>query len=231
MVEAVGPVGPNGPRVVVVAEGGLVAETIVLALSGQDFDARTLAFPRGRAEVVDARRSIEGVRTQVGVVVAEVDVVEQWRDVLGLVEGVRLPWVLVTGSTSPARWGGLLAAGCVGVVRMSAGLGALTESVRAVLTGAPAMDQVDHTRALAAWHDLGRDQREVVRRIAALSQREWEVLGQLADGRSTATIADGSGVSEGTVRSQVRAIRQKLNVRSQLAAVAAYQTAIEFGRS
>lgn len=219
------------PAVAVVAEGGLVAETIVVALSGQEFDARVVTFPRGRAEVVDARRSIENFGARVGVVVAEVDVVEQWRDVLGLVEGIRLPWVLVTGSDSPARWGGLLAAGCSGVVRMSDGLAALTGAVQAVLDGESPMDPVEHARALGSWHDLGSDQREVVRRIAALSQREWEVLGLLGDGQSTATIATGSGVSEGTVRSQVRAIRQKLNVRSQLAAVAAYQTATEFGRS
>ena len=40
-------------------------------------------------------------------------------------------------------------------------------------------------------------------------------------------VPEAGGVSEGTVRSQVRAIRQKLNVRSQLAAVAAYQQATE----
>lgn len=219
------------PRVVVVAEGGLVAETIVLALSGQGFDAAVVNFPRGRAEVVDARRVIEAGAARMGVVVAEIDVVEQWRDVLGLVEGIKLPWVLVTGSNSAARWGGLLAAGCAGVLRMSDGLKALTASVHGVLAGQTAMDPVEHARALGAWHEVGAPQREVLRRIAALSQREWEVLALLADGQSTAGIAEDSGVSEGTVRSQVRAIRQKLNVRSQLAAVAAYQTATEFGRS
>ena len=216
-------------RVVVVAEGGLVAETIVVALHGEDFDAVSLPLPRGRAGILEARRTFEDDGTRLGVVVAEVDDVDQWRDVLGLVEGVRVPWILVTGSTSLARWGGLLAGGCVGVVRMSAGMEGLACAVRSVLAEGPAMDQVEYTKALAAWHDLGSDQREVVSRLAALSQREWEVLGCLSDGLSTAKIAERDGVSEGTVRSQVRAIRQKLNVRSQLAAVAAYQTAMEFG--
>ena len=52
----------------------------------------------------------------------------------------------------------------------------------------------------------------------------------LNEGQSITTIAQAGGVSEGTVRSQVRAIRQKLNVKSQLAAVAAYQEAMEFDR-
>ena len=215
----------------VVAEGGLVAETIVVAFEGEDFDAASLPFPRGRVGIVEARRVLEEVGTQVGVVVAEVDDVDQWRDVLGLVEGVRVPWILVTGSTGLARWGGVLAAGCVGVVRMSAGMAALAAAVRSVLAQGQAMDQLEYARALSAWHDLGSEQREVVSRLAALSQREWEVLGLLSDGLNTAMIAERGGVSEGTVRSQVRAIRQKLNVRSQLAAVAAHQTALEFGRA
>lgn len=217
-------------RVVVVAEGGLVAETIEVALQAQGFSARSMPFPRGRAEVVETRRSVDGFSAQTGVVVAEVDAVEEWRDVLGLVEGVDIPWLLVTGSDSLGRWGGLLAAGCVGVVRMADGLDVLAETVRSVAAHGAGMDAVQHALALGAWHDLGVEQRDVVRRIAALSPREWEVLGLLGEGHTTASIAQASGVSEGTVRSQVRAIRQKLNVRSQLAAVAAYQTATEFGR-
>jgi len=219
------------PRVVVVAEGHLVGETIVLALQAHEFDVQSLPVPRSRIEIVEARRKVMAAEVDLGVVVAEVDDVDQWRDVLALVEGVRLPWLLVTGSSSEARWGGLIAAGCVGIVEMAAGLDALVRSVRAVVADEPPMDPMARAAALAAWHDVGPERRDVIRRIAALSQREWEVLGLLNDGHSTLSIAESGGVSEGTVRSQVRAIRQKLNVRSQLAAVAVYQAATEFGRS
>lgn len=225
------PVGGATPRVVVVAEGHLVGETIVLALEAQEFDVQSIPVPRSRIEIVETRRRLMADEVDLGVVVAEVDDVNQWRDVLALVEGVRMPWLLVTGSSSEARWGGLIAAGCLGIVQMSAGLDALVRAVRAVVADEPPMDPVSRASALAAWHDVGPERRDVIRRIAALSQREWEVLGLLNDGLSTLTIAENGGVSEGTVRSQVRAIRQKLNVRSQLAAVAAYQAATEFGRT
>ena len=54
-----------------------------------------------------------------------------------------------------------------------------------------------------------------------LSQRERDVLDALVDGRSANTIAAMSFVSITTVRSQIRSVLQKLDVNSQLEAVAA----------
>lgn len=216
-------------KVVVVAEGHLVGETIVLALRGQDFEVTDLVFPRGRQDLVDARRRITAASVEVGIVVAEVDDVAQWRDVMSLVAALPIRWVLVTGSDNRARWGSLLDGGLSGVVRMGWGLEMLVRSVRTLASGGPGMDPVIREEALAAWDELGIAQHDTIRRIAALSPREWQVLEMLNDGESIASIAVTGGVSEGTVRSQVRAIRQKLNVRSQLTAVAAFQQATEFG--
>ncbi len=61
--------------------------------------------------------------------------------------------------------------------------------------------------------------------FSLLTCREAEVLRHLAEGIAVARIAELSFTSVETVRSQVRAIRQKLGVPSQLAAVAlAYRT-------
>jgi DNA-binding NarL/FixJ family response regulator len=54
-----------------------------------------------------------------------------------------------------------------------------------------------------------------------LSAREREVLGALLDGKTANAIATTSFVSISTVRSQIRSVLQKLNVNSQLEAVAA----------
>ena len=54
-----------------------------------------------------------------------------------------------------------------------------------------------------------------------LSAREAQVLRALAQGQSVGAIAEAWFVSEATVRSQVRAILAKLDVSSQLEAVAA----------
>ncbi len=57
-------------------------------------------------------------------------------------------------------------------------------------------------------------------RLVGLTPREQEVLRDLMDGRSAEAIARASYVSLATVRSQIRAVLQKLAVNSQLAAVA-----------
>lgn len=228
--DAVAGDGAVAPKVVVVAEGHLVGETIVLALESHGFEVTDLSFPRGRQDLVEARRAVTAAGIEVGIVVAEVDDVAQWRDVMSLLGALPIRWVLVTGSDNRARWGSLLDAGLRGVVRMLWGLEMLVRSVRALAAGGPAMDPALREEALTAWDELGGAQHDTIRRIAALSPREWVVLEMLNDGHSIATIAADGDVSEGTVRSQVRAIRQKLNVRSQLAAVAAFQEATEFGQ-
>jgi DNA-binding NarL/FixJ family response regulator len=48
------------------------------------------------------------------------------------------------------------------------------------------------------------------------------VLSELHDGVGVRYIAQGSDVAEATVRTQVKAILRKLDVSSQIAAVAAY---------
>ena len=53
-----------------------------------------------------------------------------------------------------------------------------------------------------------------------LTQRERRVLAALVDGLSAEEIAETQFVALTTVRSQIRAVLQKLGVRSQLAAVA-----------
>jgi two-component system, NarL family, nitrate/nitrite response regulator NarL len=56
--------------------------------------------------------------------------------------------------------------------------------------------------------------------FADLTEREKVVLAELIEGHCAEEIANGSFVSISTVRSQIKAILQKLGVNSQLAAVA-----------
>lgn len=67
---------------------------------------------------------------------------------------------------------------------------------------------------------------ELKARIDKLTQREREVLGELAQGHRAQAVAEHFVVSLATVRTQIRAILVKLEVSSQLEAVALYRRAI-----
>jgi two-component system, NarL family, nitrate/nitrite response regulator NarL len=73
------------------------------------------------------------------------------------------------------------------------------------------------TLALTAVDDLGRERLEL---FGALTEREQGVLAELIEGHCAEDIAKAAFVSISTVRSQIKAILQKLGVGSQLAAVA-----------
>ncbi|HBY94361.1 MAG TPA: hypothetical protein DEP84_10440, partial [Chloroflexi bacterium] len=55
-----------------------------------------------------------------------------------------------------------------------------------------------------------------------LTDREWEVLGHLAQGRTNQEIADALTVSENTVRFHLKNIYEKLSVANRTEAAAWY---------
>lgn len=67
---------------------------------------------------------------------------------------------------------------------------------------------------------VGQPRQERLELFAALTEREQVVLAELIEGHCAEDIAKAAFVSISTVRSQIKAILQKLGVSSQLAAVA-----------
>jgi DNA-binding NarL/FixJ family response regulator len=95
-------------------------------------------------------------------------------------------------------------------------LAAVTEAV----SGGARLRPAQRERLLG---DLARHRRDEAARLGGLQQltnREREVLAALMDGQQAETIAASSGLSETTIRSQIRGVLIKLGVGSQLAAVA-----------
>ena len=90
---------------------------------------------------------------------------------------------------------------------------------------APFDELLESVRAIAAGAPGPRPTRPSVPAAPAtsfdwLTARESAVLAMLMDGQSVARISAACYVSEATVRTQVRAVLQKLGVNSQLEAVA-----------
>lgn len=109
----------------------------------------------------------------------------------------------------------LARAGAAATVLRSEGVAEVRDAIAKVLTGR----RVDDAGAVIGPVPL-EPHREALRRLDTLSRREVDVLGLLVLGRSAAEIARDHVVSELTVRSQLKSILRKLDVPSQLAAVA-----------
>jgi DNA-binding NarL/FixJ family response regulator len=128
--------------------------------------------------------------------------------------------VVVTGETGDATWGTALERGAVSVLPKSTDLDHLLRVVVAVRRGEAVLDEGRRQDLLAAARRARADESARLAPFRSLSAREAEVLRCLAAGMPAAAIAGAAHVSEATVRTQIRAVLTKLEVTSQLQAVA-----------
>jgi len=120
--------------------------------------------------------------------------------------------LLLTGFDDARVVAAALAAGCSGFVTKDASIESLADAVRAVARGAAVFPAERLAHALAG----APNERTVG---SALTGRERQVLGLLAEGSSTEEIAAGLYLSMHTVRNHVRNILTKLHARTKLEAV------------
>lgn len=131
--------------------------------------------------------------------------------------------VLFTGATDDVVLGRALLAGAHGVISKSVPFGDLLTAIDDAVNGR----NVTRPAEIEIMVDAARRQRaeDEVRaaRLASLTPRELRVLERLAEGDAAAEIAVTEFVAIATVRSQIKSILRKLEVSSQLAAVAIYR--------
>lgn len=137
------------------------------------------------------------------------------------------PWVGVVEGLDLDQRADLLGLGACEVLPGDAGLDAVATSLEKASheqpagpapTGAVLRRRV--VAALSGYQGAASDG-AALERLDSLTPREREVLELLGAGRPVRQIAQTLGSSPATVRSQVRSVRRKLGVHSQLAAVAA----------
>jgi two-component system nitrate/nitrite response regulator NarL len=131
-----------------------------------------------------------------------------------------LPWVVLTEAPAGPMWGAVLDAGARVVLPSSTGLDEVGKVVVGVATGQLATPAAERERLIASWWELLRRRDVVEQRLHTLTPRESEVLRLLYAGDPVSRIAELLEVSPATVRSQVKAVLRKLDVNSQLGAVA-----------
>ena len=143
--------------------------------------------------------------------------------------GVRV--AAVTSHPSASWWGGLVAGGAVDVVTMTSTVAQLADVVERFTAGQSLMRPEEREALRAAWAEAIDKLREARALIATLSPQQLRVLELLAAGRRVREVAELLGVSDGTVRSHVKALRNKLGARTQLEAVALLAQVHEVGGS
>jgi DNA-binding NarL/FixJ family response regulator len=210
--------------VLIIDDHELFGSLTTMALRSKGLDARTIAV----ACVQDflQRPTVDPT----GLVLLDLDLGrdddDRYVNGVDLVEGLRARgWevLVVSGSVDQTGVAAAIAAGAIGSVPKSGSFDTLLKAVITAAMDAPLMTESERDKWLERHrHDRAR-QRELSRRLARLSPREREVLELLAEGMRASAIAQHFVVSMPTVRSQIRSILTKLDVRSQLEAVALFR--------
>jgi DNA-binding NarL/FixJ family response regulator len=211
-------------QVVVTSDQSLIADTVGAALAGPDLVVTRLPWrvESGRVPHPRTREAAE-----VGVLLCDLQPLPRLGEAQAVVQRLAIPWIVLTGAERGPLWGAVLEAGAVAVLSNTCSLDELRRALDRVRSGEHLLTSGDVVALRAAWRAVDREQRLAVDQVRSLTPRETAVLGLMHAGESVQEIAEAFGVSEATVRSQVRAVLRKLDVNTQLAAVAAYQSASE----
>lgn len=212
------------PRVALVSDQHLTGEAVSAALSARGHVVLSLDIPSRTGQYPEFRRELAAFRPGVVLLLQELTDPMHLRDALRTVAAVpNVRWVLLTGSPEGPRWGGGIAAGALMVLPMSIGLQELLKALTQVLRGDQVLTPEERERLVRLWEEGNTEEKELLERLDLLTARETEILIELRNGRAVSDIALEAEVSVATVRSQVKSILRKLDVPSQLAAVAVLQ--------
>jgi DNA-binding NarL/FixJ family response regulator len=128
--------------------------------------------------------------------------------------------LVVTGVRERVRLAAALEAGAVGYLAKDAPFDELLNTMLRAASGESVIEANARYELLAELRSHRSAERDRHAPFESLTARERQVLAALSDGKSVEAIASEWVVSTATVRTQVRGILTKLDVNSQLAAVA-----------
>jgi DNA-binding NarL/FixJ family response regulator len=212
-------------RVLVVDDHPLVGTALVVALRARAVDAILIPVT-ARAEILrDTGRHAPGLVVldlDLGPAGSGIELVNPLRAM-----GCRV--LIVTACRDRAIIAAAIARGAVGWVSKEEPFERLLDVVTDAAAGREVLSAQEKADLGSLHEDVRARHADLARRFGRLSTREREVLRQLAAGHSAAEVAEEFGVSLVTVRAQIRSILTKLDVRSQLAAVAVLNEAERIG--
>lgn len=218
--------------ILIVDDHRLVGSSLEHGLRAEGEDAHYRPTPSARSALETAGRFEPGLmvldldlgRDETGARVDGVDLIAPLR---------RAGWrvLVLSGTANAARVGAALAAGGFVWVPKNAPFPQLLTGIREARAGRSVLPAHQREQLIALHRAQEREQHQLAVKLARLTPREHEVLAQLAEGRRAQAIATHFVVSVPTVRTQVRAVLGKLEVGSQLEAVALFRGTARFSAS
>ena len=205
------------PRVVIVDDHALLAESVVLTLRSTGLEAQSVRY-----DLPDLAGAV--FQTEPDLVLLDLFLGDHTCRSTELIVALRrlgLPVIAVTASSDRLVHAESIEAGALAIIEKSAPIEALIEAVQRALRGETLLSQ---SRRLELLGELDASRRAKGNQSTAsslewLTHREREVLEALTEGRSAGWIANQHNTSILTVRSHIRSILTKLGVHSQLEAV------------
>jgi DNA-binding NarL/FixJ family response regulator len=188
---------------------------IRLALTGSGFEIA--------AEAGDARAAVESAcseRPDLAVLAADLpgDGIDAVRRITSHVPGTKT--VVLTARQGGEELVAAVLAGASGYLGKDISPSRLPRALRGVLAGEVALPRLYTAYVLEALR--GRDARRahvLGRTRHFVTDRQWEILNMLADGRSTAQMAGRLGISEITARRHISAVLGKLGLADRASAI------------
>ncbi len=207
---------PDGPRLLLVDDHRLLVETLQMSLRQAGFSVSTPPSASFDA-VLAAAAAMEPT-----LVVLDLDLAGDGYgyDLIGPLRDLGAEVLVLTGTTDRIDLARCLEAGALGIASKADGFDNVLDNIRRAAAGERVTPVTERAQLLA---DLSAHRRAAERRLApfeALSARERHVLRLIVEGQQAAAIAKSCYVSLATVRTQIRSILMKLEVTSQVAAVA-----------
>jgi DNA-binding NarL/FixJ family response regulator len=201
--------------VVVAARLQLIGQALGAAMTGLGVRAEPVRW--GRAV------RLVGPALETGDVMVLLDDLASIQDLeatCDLIASTRARCIVLTRRPAGPAWGALLAAGAAAVLTADGSPERIGVVVHHVAAGEPIMDPDVRTELVRVWETWRDEDARLSDRFTRLSARERQILALLSEGSSVGDIVRILGVAETTVRSQVKSMRRKLGVDSQLGAVA-----------